>query len=166
MCFHPIKVKNSESPVPCGRCPECRAGHSAGWAFRILQEFKSETTTSAHFLTLTYDESELPRNSKGYPTLDKHHVQAFIKRLRKYSRKKGNSRIRYYAAGEYGGQTERPHYHLIIFNASVKNIEKAWSYEQTERAEANRTNSLRRRKRTVDSVHSGLSKKTKNHTKK
>lgn len=60
------------------------------------------------FLTLTYDEKNLPRDSG----LNKTHFQKFIKRYRKYLNGK---KIRYYHCGEYGETTNRPHYHAIIF---------------------------------------------------
>jgi hypothetical protein len=73
-------------------------------------------------------------------------VSAFIKRLRNYEKRSGNADpIRYYAVGEYGSERERPHYHLIIFNATVgtkigvlnghdqyacKLINKAWTLDK------------------------------------
>jgi hypothetical protein len=47
-----------------------------------------------------------------------------MKRLRKIS--PSTHSIKYYLCGEYGGKTFRPHYHAIIFNADIKNIEASW----------------------------------------
>lgn len=68
-----------------------------------------ETTQHPHsaFVTLTYSDENNP------VTLVPKHLQDFLKRLRK---KLEPSKIRFYAVGEYGDQTERPHYHLAIFN--------------------------------------------------
>lgn len=60
------------------------------------------------FVTLTYDDDHLPKD-KG---LDKSHLQRFFKRLRKAFPTKP---IRYYACGEYGDNTKRPHYHACVF---------------------------------------------------
>jgi len=38
-------------------------------------------------------------------------------------------KLKYYVCGEYGGQRKRPHYHIILFNSSAGNIEKAWALE-------------------------------------
>jgi len=77
--------------------------------------------SSAHFLTLTYSEEELPWTDAG-PTLVKSDYQKFMKRLRKAS---GNARLRYYMAGEYGTELGRPHYHLLLFNLPKAIKEKA-----------------------------------------
>lgn len=42
----------------------------------------------------------------------KRHAQLFLKRLRKALAPR---RIRYFLVGEYGDETQRPHYHAIIF---------------------------------------------------
>ena len=63
--------------------------------------------------------------------LDKRDVQLFMKRLRKLSTEK----IKYYLCGEYGGTSNRPHYHIILFNAEVKNIEAAWQRGNTHYGE-------------------------------
>lgn len=60
------------------------------------------------FVTLTYDDEHLPPHG----TLVKADVQQFIKALRK---KIAPTKISYFLAGEYGDQTERPHYHLALF---------------------------------------------------
>lgn len=61
------------------------------------------------FLTLTFRDPEI-----GPPVVSvyKKHVQDFLKRLRKELEP---IRIRYYAVGEYGDESHRPHYHLAIF---------------------------------------------------
>lgn len=65
------------------------------------------------FVTLTYSDDNLPLTKSGFPTLQPKHLQDWLKRYRKLLHP---SRIRFYAVGEYGEQTERPHYHGIIFN--------------------------------------------------
>ena len=62
---------------------------------------------SCIFLTLTYDDDHLPPNG----SLVKSDLQKFFKRLRKNSGKK----MAYFACGEYGEQTARCHYHVILF---------------------------------------------------
>lgn len=48
------------------------------------------------------------------------HLQLFIKRFRKYVSKKYNEKIRYYAIGEYGTQSLRPHWHILFFYSSTQ----------------------------------------------
>jgi len=92
--------------IPCGICMGCRLEKSAQWAMRITHEQQLHQENC--FLTLTYNPESLPHLG----SLQKEDVQLFMKRLRKnYPDKK----IRFYACGEYGEQTNRPHYHLILF---------------------------------------------------
>lgn len=60
------------------------------------------------FLTLTYDDKELPADG----SLDKDAVPSFLKRFR---RRIGEQRIRYFQCGEYGSENFRPHYHVALF---------------------------------------------------
>jgi len=64
------------------------------------------------FLTLTYDDKNLPRDSKGQATLDPEDLKLFLHRFRKRILPR---KLRFYAVGEYGGQSLRPHYHLIAY---------------------------------------------------
>nr|CAI9752411.1 replication initiation protein [Microvirus sp.] len=73
----------------------------------------------AIFVTLTYNDAHLPRNSSGTPTLDKRDYQLFFKRLRKQC---SGKKIRYVLSGEYGSRTYRPHYHAIIFGLSLRDF--------------------------------------------
>jgi len=94
------------TPLACGRCSGCRLEGARQWAIRCLHESSLHEENS--FITLTYDEENLPRGE----SLQKIHFQKFIRKLRK---KYPDEKIRYYHCGEYGGQFERPHYHAILF---------------------------------------------------
>lgn len=96
---------------------------ASGWSFRLSQQAK--TSLKSMFVTLTYNTENVPISKKGYMDLDKTDVQKFMKRLRKLSYEK----IKYYACGEYGGKTNRPHYHIILFNATSEQVEKAWALD-------------------------------------
>lgn len=132
-CISPVYLKSQGIPVPCGKCGLCRQNARNGWTFRVQQEQKHAYT--AKFLTLTYDEENVPKDGN----LNKKHLQAFVKALRtaqertkekirklytldkimQYGRIANDlnaKSIRYYAIGEYGGLFGRPHYHIIIFN--------------------------------------------------
>lgn len=87
------------------------------WTLRLLFEFMSHTESC--FVTLTYDNDNLPYNIYGQPQLCKLDIQLFMKRLRKMFKGK---EIRYYCAGEYGEQTKRPHYHLILFGIDFNKL--------------------------------------------
>lgn len=71
---------------------------------RITHEAQMHEQNS--FITLTYDDAHTPEhNSLRYDDL-----RQFWKRLRRRVGK-----LSYYAVGEYGGTTNRPHYHACIF---------------------------------------------------
>lgn len=87
-----------------------------------MQEYR--VSTSAFFVTLTYDTDNVPLTRNGFMGLSKRDCQLFFKRLRKLN---PDATLKYYLAGEYGGQTMRPHYHLLLFNAVGDSLSKAWS---------------------------------------
>lgn len=94
-----------------------RAGE---WKTRLLHEMTGYQ--AAVFVTWTYDDSNLPLNG----SLDKGELQRGLKRLRKAVEPR---RFRYYAVGEYGGKSGRPHYHGIVFglsSADYEVIRDAW----------------------------------------
>jgi hypothetical protein len=113
-------VETGYMPFPCGKCPACVRRRVSGWAFRLNKQ--SEQSNSAHFVTLTYNDEHIKKTKNGFETLVKKDVQDFFKRLRKLTKQK----ISYYAVGEYGDTGERPHYHIILFNANPKIVENAW----------------------------------------
>lgn len=118
---HEGKIFRDWIPVPCGKCIGCRLDYSARWANRLMLEYAS--SNDAIFLTLTYNDDHVPWNrDHSYMTLKKKDVQDFLKRLRKklYNSSKGD--LRFYCCGEYGSTTNRPHYHLILFNYRPKDL--------------------------------------------
>lgn len=132
MCISPILIKNKKkgkgrneftTPVPCGKCAKCVRRRVSSWLFRLQQEEK--ISSSAYFLTLTYDDKYVPKSIRGYSTLDKRDVQLYFKTLRNDIKKNYPSfsgKIVYYAVGEYGSITARPHYHAIVFNVPSEEI--------------------------------------------
>lgn len=108
--------------VPCGKCILCKRKESRSWALRSFHESLSFDTS--YFATLTYDDLHLPSNS----SLVKSHLQKFIKKLRDR-----NEKIRYFACGEYGSKTNRPHYHALLFGLRrVDLVQKNWDYGFTQ----------------------------------
>lgn len=105
---NPLKAINSTNPItiPCGGCVGCRLDRADQLATRCMHEAQMHRANS--FLTLTYDDKHLPEDY----SVNKREVQLFMKRLRKHT---GASKLRFLAVGEYGEQTLRPHYHLLIF---------------------------------------------------
>lgn len=127
-CISPLLIRRDgqRNVVPCGKCNFCLQKRRSDWTFRLLQETK--VSCSAHFVTLTYDESTLPFSEDGIPTLRKKDYQLFKKRLRKAQAAISDEKIRYYSVGEYGTETERPHYHSIMFNlVDLKLVTDAWN---------------------------------------
>lgn len=138
------------TPVPCGRCPNCITRRVQGWAFRI--EYEMKRCYSAVFITLTYDTLHVPIKPSGYMSLSKKDIQLFIKQLRNLHRKKPlydtyekkhvRPKIIYYAAGEYGPKTNRPHYHIILLNSRLDLIQPAWNKGEIHYGETVAGNSI------------------------
>lgn len=95
--------------VPCGQCIGCRLQRSAQWAMRAMHEKRMHEDSA--FLTLTYRDEALTKTKDG-ATLVLRDLQLFMKRLR-IARPSG---LRFLACGEYGEQTRRPHYHVLLLN--------------------------------------------------
>lgn len=111
---------------PCGKCPPCLQRRASGWSYRLVTEGKR--ALSAHFVTLTYNDENLPRTRSNFKTLFKRDLQLYFKRLRKQA--PTDLPIKYYAVGEYGSKNWRPHYHVILFNAEHNSIVSCWSNDR------------------------------------
>lgn len=115
-----------EYAFPCGKCVNCKNNRINQWVFRLKEE--QEKSCSSYFITLTYDQKNIPRSKNGYRTLKKSDLQDFFKSLRYFDGKTAKVPIRYFACGEYGEMYQRPHYHVIVFNVlNRSSIEQAWT---------------------------------------
>lgn len=118
--------------IPCGKCIQCRLNYSKDWANRCMLEAQQHKKN--YFVTLTYDPAHLPTkqlvdSDSGemfyHGTLEPTDLTKFIKRLRRHFEYNYNhDNIRFYACGEYGEHTDRPHYHAIIFNLPLNDLEE------------------------------------------
>ncbi len=132
---------------PCGKCQACARKRRNSWVGRMLMEQTQHPETC--FLTLTYSDEALPRvyhseTDQWIPTLVKSHLQKWIRSARQSISSHGLT-IRYFAAGEYGTKSGRPHYHLILFGIGplwTDHYKKWWkkgfisAYEATPRSMA------------------------------
>ncbi|AXB22582.1 replication initiation protein [Alces alces faeces associated microvirus MP15 5067] len=100
--------------VPCGKCIPCKVQKAREWSMRCMLELPY--WYDADFVTLTYDDEHLPENG----SLVKKDLTDFFKRLR---RDLEPLNIKYFACGEYGENTMRPHYHAIIFGVGLSERE-------------------------------------------
>lgn len=158
-CSTPF-VKNGV-PCPCGKCDNCRKTRASQWAFRIKQE--ADQLGSAFFITLTYSNEnnpmkyeinpkpiretwKLPYYAQKHkrkrtkqpvcyqptilPTVDIKHLQRFMKRLRKRNHAK---KIKIYGVSEYGSETKRPHYHIILLGADIVSLVGLENFKQIEK---------------------------------
>lgn len=104
--FKPPSDGRAYTPIqiPCGYCILCREEHARQAAVRIVHESMMHDRNC--FITLSYNDTHLPtHNGLQYSDLRK-----FIKRMRNRMGK-----FRFYAVGEYGDRSMRPHYHACVF---------------------------------------------------
>lgn len=112
-----MKCRKPFGNYGCGQCIPCRVNRRRLWTGRILLEAQGHPYSS--FVTLTYRQEECPLE------LEPAELCKFWKRLRKLV----PFSIRYFAVGEYGSKTFRPHYHAIVFGlpfTSHSIVDKAW----------------------------------------
>ncbi len=127
---------------PCGQCFPCRKNKQRKWLLRLLCEAACHPEHLPLFITLTYKDPPLCLDEDGTPilTLRPDDLKDFLKRLRwhvgktshgRISASQGKPTVRYYACGEYGTKTLRPHYHAILFGLTEQIfplLEKTWSH--------------------------------------
>lgn len=129
--------------IPCGQCIGCRIRQREDWTTRIELEARDYPKEEVWFITLTYDDDHVPgmivktgeimrkvqytwrpgeKRPSSVQILLYEDIQKFLKRLRKAYRGK----LRYFVAGEYGEQTARPHYHMILYGWEPTDLENLY----------------------------------------
>lgn len=123
-CYTPVQLRaDRDKPVVaagpvgssffrCGRCVGCRLDRARDWSLRCRDE--AQMHEYSIFVTLTYDDKNVPL------TLEPSDLSGFVKRLRG---RLGS--FRFFGCGEYGDRFGRPHYHALLFGASVSRDERA-----------------------------------------
>lgn len=109
-----IYPKYKELNLPCGVCFGCRMDNSRMWSLRLMHEGKF--SSSSYFVTLTYRPEDMPL----YGDLNYEHLELFWKKAR--HRFQGDVPFRYFACGEYGDKTLRPHYHFAAFDFNLTDL--------------------------------------------
>lgn len=110
--------------LPCGSCVECRLNYSKDWSLRLLCEASTANIENCYFLTLTYNDDNIPLGkpcsnlaNKLIPTVRKADISKFMDKIRDSQRYLyNNTGVRFYGSTEYGEQTCRPHCHIILIN--------------------------------------------------
>lgn len=119
---NPVKCPNSRltkrGHVPCGGCIICRKYKGMEWTARILLEWMNTETTS-WFITMTYDDDNVPRTVESDLTLKKKETTQWVQNYLK-----NEQAFRYYLVGEYGDETKRPHYHMAVFPDEEMDLER------------------------------------------
>lgn len=133
-CFSGITLRATGKTVPCGQCINCRINKGRKWAGRILLEHiysphADDPERHDFFLTFTIAPDHI-KHVAGGPTLDK---KDFLKWWKAHQRK--TRKFRYLAVGEYGDLRQRPHYHMVVFGATLeeaRTILKDWKKGYTD----------------------------------
>lgn len=132
-CISPKYLHERDITVPCGICPFCMATRRSDWSSRI--HYERRLHLRSFFVTLTYADSHLifkngisqlsvPTRDERGKQVKQSHLQEWFKNVRKKGYK-----FRYYAVGEYGSHTFRPHYHVLVFGDVPEMVlRKAWNY--------------------------------------
>lgn len=101
-CLSPITVKHGDlvARVRCGQCRACRLVRQSSWVGRMTLERLDHK--DARFLTLTFADAP--------DRVEVDQLQGFMKRYRHHF-----GPCRFFGVGEYGGKSNRPHWHVVIF---------------------------------------------------
>lgn len=128
--------------VPCGKCIECSDSKRNDLFVRASYEYHNLIRSNgvAYFVTLTYNNKCIPR-FRHRACFNRSDVTNFLRRLRarhfKFCKQFGYKYhgLRYFVTSEYGHETHRPHYHMVIFNYAPINeylipylVKSTWFY--------------------------------------
>lgn len=105
LCKKPFRQGLQE--FGCGQCNPCRMNRRRLWTHRLLLE--SQLHEFSCVATLTYAPEHFPADG----SLNPRHMQLWLKRLRRVLAPARS--VRFFGCGEYGDDTSRPHYHVVVF---------------------------------------------------
>lgn len=146
---------NKVYKVPCNGCDECLLQRSKAKAQQMMIEnYDRKDPSGSWFITLTYDDAHIPYNE----VYDKNHnlisveeslppknpylyefkadrkkcIKPFIDNLSYHAKTNyGDEKIMWFYCGEYGGETRRPHFHMILFGCHIR-FDELKFYEERE----------------------------------
>ena len=75
-CVSSIKLKDLDFRIPCGKCLPCQKKRRSEWSLRLEHEFLY--SDSAFFITLTYDDYNIPKTKENYKTLKKTDLLTYL----------------------------------------------------------------------------------------
>lgn len=107
ICSTPYRPGSGVVEYACGRCMPCRLSRRKTWTARAVLESLAHRDNS--FVTLTYDKANYPTDG----SLAVSELQKFVRSIRDTL-----GPVRFLGVGEYGSQTWRAHYHLLLFGMS------------------------------------------------
>lgn len=113
--------------LPCGKCIGCRLEYSRQWANRCVLESLDHPRETNWFLTLTFNDNCLKDyvNDRGFATVRTDDITTFMKALRgRWSTQHNVDGIRFFGASEYGDESMRPHYHILVFGLPLYDLVK------------------------------------------
>lgn len=100
----------------CGQCMPCRITRAQEKAARVDLEASLWPEDMRLFVTLTYAPESVPVTPGGRLTLRQSDARAFLHAVRDRLRAAdARVEVRHSVTGEYGGRTNRPHYHVVLF---------------------------------------------------
>lgn len=115
--FHPEYGLCRVVYLPCGNCLQCRIERRQD--LTALQLLEATMHKDVWFLTLTYDDWKTYELTGEVPySLVRQHLSEFVGNMRHFCSYRGEE-FRFFACGEYGDHTHRPHYHMTVFGVSA-----------------------------------------------
>lgn len=125
-CLHPKLYKSPQGGTkifPCGKCPSCLSRKRDELAQRLYIE--ACTSRCAYFVTLTYDDANLPFADLEVNCFDKDRVRTFVRSIRDFLRPKGIS-LRFFLTCEYGDLSNRSHYHALLYFSDFLSLQQVY----------------------------------------
>lgn len=114
LCKKPFRKEGMS--FGCGQCLPCRISKRRIWTHRLMLE--ACVHDRASFLTLTFDDKKIEkREVEDHASVSVRELQLWLKRFRN-----AYGAFRYFAVGEYGDKSLRPHYHVALFGRDLRDF--------------------------------------------